>query len=380
MHSEDRFIRLIEHIYDAALAPERWPEFLEALAVETDGHSINISFGKLPFTEGGLSLTSRFDPLAQRLYREYYFALDPWAEVASRNGLLRTGIVGLGRALLNEHDLENTEFINDFGKRFDIRGGISAIIRADETALTSLSLSERTAGRRFGEPEVLLVRRLLPHLQRACLLHERLGALEHARSAAEQIIDRMPFGVILLDGAGRPRIVNRTARQILDSRDGLVLRGRTVAASTTQQTLGLRTAIAQTLSISRGDLVDPPAPIAFVIPRPSLKRPLQVLVVPVRSADTLSVAAAAAIFVTDPDSVQIAPESILRTLYGLTPAEARLASELLQLRTVEESAEILGVSLNTARTQLKRLFEKTNTRRQSELLQLMGHGVGQLRT
>ena len=104
------------------------------------------------------------------------------------------------------------------------------------------------------------------------------------------------------------------------------------------------------------------------------------LVVPVRSADTLSVAAAAAIFVTDPDSVQVTPESILRALYGLTPAEARLASELLQLRTVEESAEILGVSLNTARTQLKRLFEKTNTRRQSELLQLMSHGVGQLRT
>ena len=70
VHSEDEFIRLIDYIYDAALAPERWPEFLEALAVATDGHSVNIAFGKPPFTEGALSLTSRFDPLAQRLYRE----------------------------------------------------------------------------------------------------------------------------------------------------------------------------------------------------------------------------------------------------------------------------------------------------------------------
>ena len=189
--------------------------------------------------------------------------------MAARNGLFRTGIVALGRSYINDHDLKNTEFLNDFGKRFDIQGGISVIISADGTALTSLSLSERMAvGRRFGEQEVLLMRRLLPHLQRACLLHERLGALEHARGAAEQMIDRMPFGVILLDETARPRIVNRIARQILDSRDGLVLQGTTVAASTTQQTIALRTAIAQTLSISRGELAETPTPIAFVVPDP----------------------------------------------------------------------------------------------------------------
>jgi len=62
-------------------------------------------------------------------------------------------------------------------------------------------------------------------------------------------------------------------------------------------------------------------------------------------------------------------------LYKITPAEARLAAKLAALRTVEEAADDLGISVSTARTQLKTVFGKTGTRSQSELLMLLATGA-----
>lgn len=383
MHSDDTLLRLIERIYDAALAPERWAEFLEDLANVIDGHTVNIVLGNASFTETNLSVAVRWDPESQRLYSEHYSVLDPWAIAAVRRGLFRTGVVGLGRTVIDRQELESTEFYNEFGKPFNICGGISAIIRADAAVVTALNLSERKGGSQFDRADVSLLRRLLPHLQRAFQVHQRLGAVAQARSAAEGVIDKMPFGVILLDGSARPVMVNRTAQEILDRRDGLMLRGTSLTAATVQQTAELRREIGQTLAICRRELPGL-AGAALVISRPSLKRPLQVFITPVgsgASALALNIAApVAAIFVSDPESEAATPATMLRTFYGFTPAETRLVSELLKNRTVEEAAQTLRVSINTARTHLTRLFEKTGTRRQSELVRRLSKGIAQLRS
>jgi len=58
----------------------------------------------------------------------------------------------------------------------------------------------------------------------------------------------------------------------------------------------------------------------------------------------------------------------------LTPAEARLAADLADGLTLEESAERSSTQVATARTHLKRIFAKTRTRRQSELVRLLLRG------
>jgi DNA-binding CsgD family transcriptional regulator len=80
---------------------------------------------------------------------------------------------------------------------------------------------------------------------------------------------------------------------------------------------------------------------------------------------------AAIVFVTDPDRLVVAPRSHLRDLYGLTEAEARAADAVLDARGLSDIADKLGVSLSTVRTLLQRAFEKTDTHRQSELVQLL---------
>ncbi len=57
-----------------------------------------------------------------------------------------------------------------------------------------------------------------------------------------------------------------------------------------------------------------------------------------------------------------------RQIYGLSTAQARLAALLLQQHDLNAAAEVLGVTVNTARTHLKRMFEKTGTNSQVALI------------
>lgn len=63
-------------------------------------------------------------------------------------------------------------------------------------------------------------------------------------------------------------------------------------------------------------------------------------------------------------------EALLRT-YRLTAAEARLASALDGTASLTEIADRYGISYATVRTQLRAIFRKTNTSRQSELVRLV---------
>src|SRR5260221_3489858 len=79
----------------------------------------------------------------------------------------------------------------------------------------------------------------------------------------------------------------------------------------------------------------------------------------------------AAVYVIDPGAARLINQNHLRELYSPTPAEAAIAALLTQSCTSEEAAEQSGVTMNTVRTHLKRILEKTGCRRQAELVALV---------
>ena len=68
-----------------------------------------------------------------------------------------------------------------------------------------------------------------------------------------------------------------------------------------------------------------------------------------------------------------APDAqLLAGAFGLTPAEARLAAALAGGgRAMPEIASALGISRETARSQLRAVFAKTGAGRQAELVGLL---------
>ena len=61
----------------------------------------------------------------------------------------------------------------------------------------------------------------------------------------------------------------------------------------------------------------------------------------------------------------------LSSLFGLTPAESRVALLLTDGHSTREIAEMIGVKSSTLKSQLSSIYRKTNTSRQSDLMRLM---------
>jgi DNA-binding CsgD family transcriptional regulator len=75
---------------------------------------------------------------------------------------------------------------------------------------------------------------------------------------------------------------------------------------------------------------------------------------------------------------RVASAQQLISLFGLSPAEARLARALCHGETLEEYAEAQNVKLPTVKTQLRAVFTKTQTDRQVALVNLIA-GIPPLR-
>lgn len=65
-------------------------------------------------------------------------------------------------------------------------------------------------------------------------------------------------------------------------------------------------------------------------------------------------------------------ERILRSAFGLTQAEARIAISIMKGEDLETIARHRAVMVATIRSQLKSIFAKTRTHRQAELAAFVG--------
>jgi len=111
---------------------------------------------------------------------------------------------------------------------------------------------------------------------------------------------------------------------------------------------------------------------AILVTRKPPLRPLQVVVSPFASGSQRSdLQATALIHFSDPYANPRPRGEILCALYGLTPTESRLADLLLDGMEVQQIADRMKTTLQTARVNLKRVLAKTDTHRQSELMRLM---------
>jgi DNA-binding CsgD family transcriptional regulator len=73
----------------------------------------------------------------------------------------------------------------------------------------------------------------------------------------------------------------------------------------------------------------------------------------------------------DPDEKKSTPELVLQLAFGLTTAEARMASSIARGEGLRHAANANGIAFETARAHLKAVFAKTQTHRQTDLALLI---------
>ena len=184
------------------------------------------------------------------------------------------------------------------------------------------------------------------------------------------VLDQIPVGVLLVDGAGHLVWMNRNARTLIHTGDGITLCDGRPAAHSVGDSAALDQLVERAVASSkRGATRDPEM---IVVPRESEAHSLVAVVRPVDRPDGSRAkgAARAVIFLSDPDNDLRTSRDRLQGLFGLTPAESHLVSLLAAGCSLRAAASRLAITNESARTYLKHAFEKTGARRQAELVRL----------
>jgi DNA-binding CsgD family transcriptional regulator len=358
---DTQLLRLALMAYEAAAEPELWPgfmkQFTEAVSADTTVLQIHDLERHTSVILNGFGINSPFT----QSYNEHYSKLNVWRE--GGRAYYAAGRVNLSEEQYPRPLLERSEFYNDYLLRIGGAYSMGTVLAREENRAPTLTALR---GRReFGEPEREIARFLAPYLSRAWIVLQRLGLL----AAGESVLDTLPLGVVFLMTGGRAIYWNHAADQVFRGNDGLSLRNGVLSAVDRKADSQLRKAVDHALSPCR-----PLGAAAVPIPRASLRRAYQIVAAPLRRRFPQFAgmpAPAAVALITDPEKQEPANIDLLIQIYKLTPKEAMIAAKLSEGKSVEQTAKELAVSYETARTHLRRIFSKTETSRQTELLLLM---------
>ena len=316
----------------------------------------------LPDIVGLPSATENFDDWARTAYAEHYHQCNLWFERGIKRGF---PAIVLSQELADPDELVRSEWyeycrkldtFHVLGAQFHVNGQFSAQFGA-----------QRPRGlESFDEASRRTMSLLLPHLQRAMQIQLRLSLYDQVQAVTLDLLERVGFGVIILDEAKRLLFANRLAERELEKESGLrVSKGRLcVPANSARSFDHMVDEAARTNSskgLGAGGMLNVPvrggeALRLFISPLP-------------RERVAFGVAAPAVlVLLGDPDAAAPRRADELRKAFGLTQAEARLLSALLSGERLSDYADRLGISIGTARTHLKHLLAKTDHHRQIDLV------------
>jgi DNA-binding CsgD family transcriptional regulator len=367
--NSNQFLELVDGVYASALEPDRWPTALHRIAgaigavgadvyLLRDDELLFASIGGVPDAELGAYL-ERFHGRTRR-----YHAVARLPE----NGIVTDA------DFISEREMRSTPFYEGFLRPLDVYHSISAVTlrRGDDLGLLGVQLSLRQ-----GPPtdqQHQLVETLIPHVRRASQVHLRLIGADLRERRLAECIDRLQVGLVLIDQRGRIQLANLAAQEFLRQERGLIVDKRRLLCRNSTKNRALQRAVAAALGEA-----DNPEEVVLV-DGAAAQAPLTVWVCGVPRARREAEGVGGMIFISDPDAVAAqSTAGMLRAAFGLTPAEAGIAAALADGFTLRTIARQRRISFETARTHLKRIFDKTGVRNQAGLVRLILRTFGSIR-
>ncbi|WP_319448069.1 MULTISPECIES: helix-turn-helix transcriptional regulator [unclassified Mycobacterium] len=354
----DEYSRMVTAIHAAATTPEHWIEAMtiirEALnstssgMIIADGCSRSIKSASLP-------------PDAMQAYSDYYRNVDYVLDAVERGPV---GLVRGGTALtaLNAR----SEFNVDWMAPHKMDDGLFVRL-TDGDLPTCFLVAAPAGGDEFATPDrVKLVSALIPHLQQALHTQKYISDLAVRASDAAEAVDGMRHAVFVVGPGAVIVHLNSAAEKLLASRNGPNVRAGSLCVAPSAAHAELRRSVGAALGLSSANAK---TGNSFLCQRLSAGRPYVVHVTPFTARDHGP--PRALVVVIDPNDDPAPSAELLRRLFGLTTAEAAVAQLVAGGHGLKPIADELALSVATVKTHLQRIFAKTDTHRQAELVRLL---------
>jgi DNA-binding CsgD family transcriptional regulator len=349
--------QLIDRIYESALVPELWPDVLDELAqlVEARGAQLFAVREKVMNWTTSAALTDIFKS----------YVNDGWFARCDR----RVCLFSQNKpSFLVEHDfwtneqLDGNEIYRDFFRPHGLGWSASTGL-AMPTRDNIVFTVERDFKRGPIEPDKInALNELRPHLARAALIAARLSL--KSVQGASNTLTALGLPALVLDEDGVVVEAN-VLMQDLSEHIHWRAQGRIVLNDKTANAL-------LWAALPALDNLTEPSARSFVMRAQADRAALVTHLVPIkRSANDLFGRSYALLVATPVTAGRAPPVELLRSLFDLTPSEARVARGLAAGESLDDIAENGGVSRNTVRAQLQRVMDKIGCTRQAEVTALL---------
>lgn len=360
---------VIQHLYEAAVTSEQWEDALDRLYSLFDSMSAHFIVWNRVLDQAVASHGSRtFMGTKEAL--EHYLRIDPRRAVLARQPV---GLTLLCHEHFDEAFVRQDRFFQEYslprGRRFLMA---AKLLQVGPTASEIAVLRSPRQGP-FQAADTALFEQLKPHLQCVARMHSHLRQVHRDFEIAGGLLDMVPSGLIATDAAACIVRTNHAAETLLRTGDGLRVVAERIVARTHAQTETLHGLIRRAAAIGAGETI---AGCGGMVIDGLANERHGIMVTPLsRRSTVLDKPERPLVLVTISHLAQHAgPDRHLIGMFALTPAEARLASEVAAGKRLDVLAAEHKVRISTLRTQMRAIYSKTGTRRQAELVHLV-HSV-----
>lgn len=364
MEMTEQQLSLVADIYDAALDDSRWPATLRSIVDMAGGQSgglVRIGAAGEPVIAHAVGV----DPAYIQSYIETYEPFDPSRAVLHAP----VGQIQTIRDWIDADEFRTTMFYNEWTKPQGLEDAANILLDKSAEGISRLSIMK--AGGPVDRRMYQVISHLAPHVQRAMLVRQKLQQQDAFETNSVRTLDALRTAVLLLDAEGHITHFNASAREILDEADVLrSVRGRLVTSDPNADRL-LRQALAGTVL---GDRAMTSASISLHLAARDGSHyvaHLLPLTAGRRQRFGASYDACAVLFVSKAALDTIVAPDLIRKLFKLTPTELRVFLSIVEIGGVPDVARSMGIAETTIKTHLARIFVKTGTKRQADLVRLI---------
>jgi DNA-binding CsgD family transcriptional regulator/PAS domain-containing protein len=240
----------------------------------------------------------------------------------------------------------------------------AGVERANGETISVILHRSHGDSRPFTEHHEQFLLALLPHIENAMRLGQRLDDQASRLRQIETMADGLPIGMLTFDHERQITWANDAADEILRRSPHLRAPGGRLCASVRREYDEFESRLIQ------GTVLPSTGFSKSVVLAADEEEELHIVLVPPASPG-----GDAALLLSQPRRMPTAPVEDIARLLRVTPAEARVAAALCAGNTLKEYAQDRGITEGSARNQLKQVLAKTGTRRQSELVRHLCNSV-----
>jgi DNA-binding CsgD family transcriptional regulator len=215
------------------------------------------------------------------------------------------------------------------------------------------------------------MRLLAPHICRAVAISKIIELSKIEAAMLANTIDSLAAGVFLLQKNSQVAHANASGKAILKEGRLLQETNGAIQAADLQARSMLHSAVANAAHGDRG--LGSRGVAIPLMSRDSERYVVHILPLTSGARRTTGrlYGAAVAMFVHKASQHQPTLIETVAKQFRLTPSELRVLFAIIEVGGAPQVADVLGISLDTVKTHLKRVFAKTNTKRQVDLVKLM---------